>query len=195
MKSCLTLAAALLLSTVPQISLSNDRLCETDLALCECRAAMDRLSVDDTDIKVALAYLLSKEIPARYNCSFDIKGRSQKACLKYGLNRVLLQDSLDVVADLPSAGQVEVINTDQAMEVGFVVAEDLVQRKPAADVLVHAGKTYVREKLAAALVWLLAQTNLELLLPDAVTQNGVYSEARAEVARFYVEKALDHVSK
>lgn len=197
MKMRYTLAVALLLSTVPHLSFSNDYTsCRSDLAYSgDCRVNLQRLDANDTDIEVALAYILSKEIPDRYNCSFDLKARIQKVAVKYFLNRFLLHNSLNIVADLPSTGQLEVLTTDQALEIALVVAEDVLAHKAAAGILTDAGRVYLREKIVSVVLWLLTQTNVEALLPDQLTESGVYNEARNEVARYFVDKAIDKVAK
>ena len=144
-------------------------------------------------LKQHFSYLLVDQLPNKYNCSFDVKGRTKKAIVKYFINRFLLKDSLDINADLPNGGSVSVLTTDQAMEVGLVVANDLIDKKGGTEILVHAGKTFVREKVVAALVWLLAQTNVEALLPDSLTSSTLYTEARNEVGRHFVDKAIDKV--
>ena len=120
-----------------------------------------------------------------------MKGRTKKAAVKYFINRFLLHNALDVVADVPSIGQVSVLTTDQALEVFFVALDDALAHKSASDILVDSVKKYGKEKVVAALVWLVEQTNVESLLPDALTDSGVYYEARNELARYGVDKLSD----
>lgn len=178
------LTAALLFSAIPVVASDYDY-CRSDVR------ATEKVAATLDDVEAAIVYLLVDKIPDRYSCSFDVKGRTRKAIVKHFLNRFLLNNSLDVVADLPNSGTVNVLTTDQALEVGLVVFNDVVDKKSGATIVTNAGKTYVREKVVAALVWLLAQTNVEALLPDTLTESKVYYEARNEVARHFVDKAID----
>lgn len=182
------LAAALLFSAIP-VAASDYDYCRSDAKM------MDRVSASLEDVEAAVLYLLIDKLPDKYSCSFDIKGRTKKAIVKHFLNRFLLNNSLDVVADVPNAGPVSILTTDQALEVGIVVVNDLVDRKSGSTILTDAGITLVREKLVSALVWLVALSNVEALLPDSLTSSAVYSEARNEVARHFVEKGLSNVIK
>jgi hypothetical protein len=182
------LTAALLFSGISVAASDYDH-CRPDHKM------MDRVEATLDDVEAAILYLLIDKLPDKYtnSCSFDIKGRTKKAIVKHFLNRFLFNNSLDVVADLPNAGVVSVITTDQALEVGLVVFNDVVDKKAGSIILADAGRTFLREKVVAALVWLLGQTNVEALLPDSLTDSVVYSEARNEVARHFVDKGIDRV--
>lgn len=182
------LAAALLFSAIP-VAASDYDLCRSD------NRQVEKVAATLDDVEAAILYLLVDKIPDKYSCSFDVKSRTRKAIVKYFLNRFLLNNSLDVVADLPNAGSVSVLTTDQALEVGIVVFNDVVDKKSGATILTNAGKIFLREKVVAALVWLLAQTNVEALLPDSLTESRVYYEARNEVGRHFVDKAIDKALK
>lgn len=181
------IAAALLFSAMPIVATSDYDYCRSDMRV------MDKVAATLDDVEAAILYLLVDKLPDKYSCSFDVKGRTKKAIVKYFLNRFLFNNSLDVVADLPNAGSVSVLTTDQALEVGLVVFHDVVDKKSGSHILTNAGKTFLREKVVAALVWLLQQTNAEALLPDSLTTSLAYAEARNEIARHFVEKGMDRV--
>ena len=183
-------AAALLFSTVPAGALVSDYNCSRSDYNC-----LERVAANTDDIQATLLFLLVDKLPDKFSCSFDVKGRTKKAIVKHFINRFLLNNSLDIVADLPNAGSVSVLTTDQAMEVGLVVFNDLFDKRSGSEIVTHAGKTFVREKVVAALVWLLAQTNVEALLPDSLTSSAVYTEARNEVGRHFVDKAIEKALK
>jgi hypothetical protein len=179
-------AAALLFSAIP-VAANDYDYCRSD------NRVMDKVAATLDDVEAAILYLLVDKLPDKYSCSFDVKGRTKKAIVKYFLNRFLFNNSLDVVADVPNAGPVSVLTTDQAMEVGLVVFHDVFEKKSSSTVIADAGRTFLREKIVGALVWLLAQTNAEALLPDSLSSSAVYVEARNEVARHFVDKGLDRV--
>ena len=181
------IAAALLFSAIPVVASDYDH-CRSDAKM------MDRVAASLEDVEAAVLYLLVDKLPD--NCrSFDLKGRTKKAIVKYFLNRFLFNNSLDVVADVPNGGTVPLLTTDQALEVGLVVYHDVVDKKSGSAILADAGKTFVREKVVQALVWLLAQSNVEALLPDSLTSGAVYNEARNEVARYFVDQGIDKALK
>ncbi len=181
------LAAALLFSTLPLLANSDYDHCRPDAR------AINKVAATLDDVEAAVLYLLVDKIPAKFSCSFDVKGRTKKAIVKHFVNRFLLNNAFDVVADVPNAGTVTVLNTDQAMEIGAVALDDILDKKSAGTILTNAGKTFVREKIVAALVWLLAQTPVESLLPDSLTTSTLYTEGRNEVARHFVDKGLERV--
>ena len=190
MNSRFTLAVALLLSTLPQISFSAHRP-DSDFAAfqCDCRSGLQKLATSNTDVEVALAYLLSKEIPDKYSCPFDVRGRIQKAVYKYALERFVVGDSLSFEADLPSVGTVTLLTTDSSLEVLLVVLRDVLDKHYSA-VLPDAARVFAREQVVRGLVWLLGQSHVEALLPNALADSGVYVQARNEVGRYFVDKGL-----
>jgi len=181
-----TLAVSLLLSTLPQLSFARGDMMMNDLEACqyECRASLRSLDVNLTDLEVLVAYSLRNEVP---KCSFDAPARIKKEAIKYFVNRYVTGDSLDLNADLPNTGQVSVLNTDQALEVAYVVANDLLDKKATSELLTDAGKTFLREKVVQAILWVVSQSNIEALLPDTLTQTGLYNVVRNEVARYGVD--------
>ncbi len=191
MKLTYTLAAALLLS-IPYQTKAQDYCARTDLSYSSCDRELQRLSANDTDIKVALAYLVSKHIPQELDCPFKLKQRITKEAVKYLAERLVFDDSLNVSITLPSVGELQILTTDQALEVAYVVAEDvLFTAKAKQAILSDAGRTYVREKIVQALVWLLSETSVENLLPSTLTDSEVYPIIRAEVARYWVDRSLE----
>lgn len=194
MNSCFTLALALLISSVPYTTFASDR-CPSDKAqmACDCRETNSRLVANTDDAKVFLSYLIGKELLEELpRCDFNALGRLKKFLKKYVLNRVFLNDSINITLDLPSAGQVTVLNTDQFLEVALVVIHDLLAKRTIGDVVVDGVVTLTREEVVAFVVWLLGQTNVEELAPS-VTNTRLYQETRNEVARYYVDKGIAHV--
>lgn len=181
-----TLAVTLLLSTLPQISFARGDMMMSDLEACqyECRTALKSLDVNLTDLEVLVAYSLRNELP---KCSFDAAARVKKEAIKYFAQRYVTGDSLDLNADLPNVGNVTVLNTDQALEVAYVVANDLIDKKATSEVLTDAGRTFLREKVVQAILWVVSQSNVEALLPETLTQTGLYDVVRKEVARYGVD--------
>ncbi len=196
MNSRFTMAIALLLSSLPYATYATcDRVNQSDLALlgsaCDCRAANSKLVANSEDCSVLLGYLVGKEIlPDLPNCSFDYKARWKKFVTKYVINRLFLHDAINFSVQLPSAGEVTVLNTDQFLEVALVVFHDLIHQKATGDMVVHGAVTLAREEIVAAILWLLGESNVEELLPQGVTEGELYTQARNEVARFYVDKAI-----
>lgn len=194
MNSCFTLALALLISSVPYTTFASDR-CPSDKAqmACDCRETNSRLVANTDDAKVFLSYLIGKELLEELpRCDFNALGRLKKFLKKYVLNRVFLNDSINITLDLPSAGQVTVLNTDQFLEVALVVIHDLLAKRTIGDVVVDGVVTLTREEVVAFVVWLLGQTNVEELAPS-VTNTRLYQETRNEVARYYVDKGIANV--
>ncbi|GMU19193.1 MAG: hypothetical protein AMXMBFR12_03850 [Candidatus Babeliales bacterium] len=194
MNSSFTLALALLISSVPYTTFASDR-CPSDKAqmACDCRETNSRLVANTDDAKVFLSYLIGKELLEELpRCDFNALGRLKKFLKKYVLNRVFLNDSINITLDLPSAGQVTVLNTDQFLEVALVVIHDLLAKRTIGDVVVDGVVTLTREEVVAFVVWLLGQTNVEELAPS-VTNTRLYQETRNEVARYYVDKGIAHV--
>lgn len=198
MNSRFTFAIVLLLSGVPYATFTNDRDCKSDKAQmsCDCREANGKLVTNSDDAAVFLSYLIGKELlsqPGVPQCDFNALGRLKKFLEKYVLNRIFLNDSINLTLDLPSAGQITVLNTDQFLEVVLVVIHDLLAKnKSIGDIAVDGVLTLTREEVVAVLAWLLGQTNLEELVPS-VTETRLYQETRNEVARFYVDKAIARV--
>jgi hypothetical protein len=181
-------AAALLFLSIPFESSAVVTSCDYDYCRSDLKIT-NRVVTSLDDVEAAVFYLLVDKIPDRYRCSFEVVGRTKKFIVKYFLNRFLFHDSLDVVADLPNnQGSVSVITTDQALEVGLVMFDDIVDKKSGTTILADAGKTFLREKVVSALLWLLAQTNVEGLLPDSVANSLVYRETRNEIFRHFVHK-------
>ncbi|CAN5196573.1 hypothetical protein BH09DEP1_BH09DEP1_0240 [soil metagenome] len=197
MNSRFTLAIVLLLSSAPYAStFANDRECKSDLAqmMCDCREANGKLVINSDDAAVFLGYIVGKEIVAELpKCEFDALGRWKKFIKKYILNRLFLNNSINITLDLPSAGQVTVLNTDQFLEVLLVVAHGIIAKDSARRVVTEGVLTLTREEIVAALIWVLDQTNAEAILPDSLTEGRLYQETRNEVARFYVDKAIARV--
>lgn len=196
MNSRFTFAIVLLLSSVPYATYTSDRECRSDKAqmACECREANSKLVINTNDAQVFLSYLVGEKLLTQVpSCSFNAEGRLRKFTTKYVLNRIFFNDSVNVTLDLPSAGQVTILNTDQLLEVLLVVLHDLIAKKSVSHTLVDGALTLTREEIVAALVWILGETNLESLIPNGVENNRVYQETRNEVARFYVDKAIAHV--
>lgn len=195
MNSRFTFAIVLLLSGVPYATFTSDRDCKSDKMQmsCDCREANGKLVTNSDDAKVILGYLIAKELLAELpQCEFNYKERLKKFIKKYFLNRIFLNDSINLTLDLPSAGQVTVLNTDQFLEVALVVIHDLLAKKAISDVAVDGVLTLTREEVVAFAVWLLGQSNLEELLPS-ITDTCLYKQTRNEVARFYVDKAIARV--
>jgi hypothetical protein len=196
MNSRFTLAIVLLLSSAPYAAtFANDRECKSDLTqmMCDCRETNSKLVANTDDAKVFLSYLIGKELLAELpHCDFNAQGRLKKFLKKYVLNRLFLNDSINITLDLPSAGQVTVLNTDQFLEVALVVIHDLLAKRAISDVVVDGLATLTREEVVALVVWIVEQTNIEELLPS-VTETRLYQETRNEVARFYVDKAIARV--
>lgn len=199
MNSRFTLAIALLLSCAPAAFAhcpESDRDCnKSDLVqmMCDCRETNSRLVANTDDAKVFLSYLIGKELLQELpHCDFNAVGRLKKFLKKYVLNRIFLNDSIHITLDLPQAGQVTVLNTDQFLEVALVVIHDLLAKRALGDIAVDGLVTLTREEVVAVLVWLLGQTNAEELLPS-VTNTRLYQETRNEVARYYVDKGLARV--
>lgn len=200
MNSRFTFAIVLLLSSVPYATFaqcsSSDRECKSDLAqmMCDCRETNGKLVVNTTDAQVFLSYLVGKELLTQLpSCHFNAEGRLRKFTTKYVLNRIFFNDSVNVTLDLPSAGEVTVLNTDQLLEVLLVVIHDLIAKKSVSQTFVDGALTLTREEIVAALVWILCETNVESLLPNDIEDNRVYQETRNEVARYYVDKAIAHI--
>lgn len=196
MNSRFTLAIVLLLSSAPYAAtFANDRECKSDLAqmMCDCRETNSKLVANTDDAKVFLSYLIGKELLAELPyCDFNAQGRLKKFLKKYVLNRLFLNDSINITLDLPSAGQVTVLNTDQFLEVALVVIHDLLAKRSISDVVVDGLVTLTREEAVALVVWVVEQTNVEELVPS-ITETRLYQETRNEVARFYIDKAIARV--
>lgn len=196
MNSRFTLVIVLLLSSAQYASIfANDRECKSDLAqmMCNCRETNSKLVANTDDAKVFLSYLIGKELLAELpHSDFNAQGRLKKFLKKYVLNRLFLNDSINITLDLPSAGQVTVLDTDQFLEVALVVIHDLIAKRAISDVVVDGLVTLTREEVAAFVVWLVDQTNFEELA-SPITESRLYQETRNEVARFYVDKAIARV--
>lgn len=196
MNSRFTLAIVLLLSCAPYAaSFANDR-CPSDKAqmACDCRETNSRLVANTDDAKVFLSYLIGKELLAELPlcADFNAQGRLKKFLKKYVLNRIFLNDSINVTLDLPQAGTVTVLNTDQFLEVALVVIHDLIAKQSLGNTAVDGLVTLTREEIVAVLVWLVEQSNVEEIAPS-VTSTRLYEETRNEVARYYVDKGLARV--
>src|SRR5262249_46187128 len=96
--------------------------------------------------------------------------------------------------ELPNLGEVSVLTNDQALEIGYVVANDLMAKKSANDVLSSAGKTFLREKVVSIILWLINQSNVESLLPNSLTRSGFYNILRTEVARYSIDNLFNRAT-
>lgn len=198
MNSRFTLALALLLSGAAFADCQkSDRDChKSDLAqmMCDCREANSKLTANSDDAAVFLGYIIGRELLAELPpCDFHPEARLKKFVKKYILNRLFLNNSINVTLDLPSAGQVTVLNTDQFLEVALVVIHDLINKHSARHTLVDGLVTLTREEIVAVLVWALGQTHVEEVLPNDLEDTRLYQEVRNEVTRYYVDKAIARV--
>ena len=182
-----TFALILLFSIVPKNALPYDYLTVNDLCTDNDQVSLERLCLNGSDIKAALGYILSKEIPDKYNCSFDLKGRIKKEVIKYFVDRYLISGSIDISVNLPSDGQISIITNDQALEVGYYVADNLLEKGLTKEAATVAGKVYLREKIVGVVLWILDQSNIENLLPDAITESELYEFLRKELLRYGVD--------
>lgn len=180
MNSRYTLAFALLLSALPAFThTKTDSDCLRDINL------------KSGDAEAAVIWLLSERLPDVNGC--PLSNIIKREVIIDRVDAHITHGALNVEVDLPSAGSVAVINNDEALHVLYVVAQDLLNKKATGDVLNDAAKTYVSEKLATLALWVLAQTNLEGLLPDSITSGRLYNFARHELARCGVAKAIHTV--
>lgn len=201
MNSRFTLALVLLLSSVPYVAFAechnSDRDCnKSDLVqmMCDCREANSKLVANSDDAAILLGYIVGRELLAELpQCDFHPLARLKKFVKKYVLNRLFLNDSINVSVDLPQAGQVNILNTDQFLEVVLVVVHDLLAHHSLKHTAVDGLLTLTREEVVALLVWALGETNVESLLPNGLDESLLYQQTRNEVARYYVDKAIAHV--
>lgn len=190
MNSRYTLTVALLLSSLSYLAFAYQNECN-DYDLCEyaCRMSDEpRNDSINSDVKAGFAFYFAHHIPAKLECSFDLKGRIIKEVVKYIVRSRLTGDSLNLNIGLSPDVKVSVLSTDEALEVGYYAANDLLDHKSGSEVLCTAGKTYVREKIVSVLLWLLKQSNVENILPDQLTSSDLYNFLRKESARY----AIDH---
>lgn len=194
-----TLLTVSLLSTLSILTYATNDLsyCKelNDIGYVNIASRLHRIETTDKNIQAALAYLLAGQIPDKYNCSFNPRGRIQKICIKNVINNNITKDSLDITIDLPDSAQIPVLTTDQILEIGYVTAQDLLAKKSFTETTLDAGKTLVREKLVEAVLWLLEQTHLENLLPDTITNSYVYEQTVHELARFYMDALIKRLTK
>ena len=186
-------SVVLLFSTFSKL-FSEEYFWENDFEYCESEnesRALENICVNACDIQAGLVYIISKDIPDAWNCSFDLKGRVKKEVLKYFVNRYLIKDSLNITPDVPSFGTLPILTNEQALEIGYYIANDLIHKVPKYNVLTHGCKLYVREKIVALVLWILNQSNLELLLPAALTNSELYDITRTEVARYSIDHLLE----
>lgn len=184
MNNKFTLLALFAFSSFAPIA-ATDWSLRNDLDYCECDCRDTDRSVQ-SDIGIVCLYLLSQNMPDKYNCKFDPRGRMEKVATTYALNNYLLQNSLDVSVDTAS-GKIYLVKTDEALEVGYVALRDLVNEKPTSDILFDSGKTFVREKIVSTLLWLIDQTKIEKILPDSLTTSLLYDLLVKEIARYSVD--------
>jgi hypothetical protein len=195
MKLHATFTLALLLSLAPQFSHAF----KSDLDHCQTEEYSYRLSLDGlkltSDDNQAFVVLLSNKIliPDNWNGKFGLKDRITKEVIKNRFNAHVTHDSLNLDVEVP-AGQLSIISNDEALEVLYYVAQDLIEKKSAGDVLKDAGKVYVTEKIVAAALWLLSNSNVEALLPDAITRDRVYQFLRTEIARYGAENFIARIN-
>jgi hypothetical protein len=184
------LIASLLLSSFPYkiFCAENDALMDNDLAYIECRMELKALN---EDVERLTLYVLASIVPCKSECTFDPHGRATKSTIKYLVRRFFIGDALDLEANLPSVGDVSILNTDQALELAYTVTHDLINKKSTSHIGIHAGKTFVREKVVEASLWVLEQIKIEGLLPDSVAGSPIYTETRNEVLRYYVDKLIE----
>lgn len=176
MNSRYTLAFALLLSSLPAFATKTDSDC------------LRNIELKSGDVEAAVIWLASERLPDFNGCA--LKDVIKREVILDRVDAHITHGALNVEVDLPSAGSVSVVNNDEALHVLWVVAQDLLAKKAAGDVLNDAAKTYVSEKLTTLALWILAQTNVEGLLPDSVTSGRLYNFLRHELARCGVAKAI-----
>lgn len=187
------LLAVLAFSTYSQL-FCGEYFWENDLEYCQSEndsRTLETICVNARDIQAGLVYIISKDIPDAWNCSFDPKGRIKKEVLKYFVNRYLINDSLNITPDVPSFGTVPILTNKQALEIGYYITHDVINKVPKQNILTHGCKLYVREKIAALVLWILDQSNLENLLPSALTTSELYDITRTEVARYGIDHLLE----
>jgi hypothetical protein len=150
----------------------------------------------NNDVRVALLFLASQIIPEKYpqfDCgSFKPWARVNRTASKYFVNRLFLDNGINFSVNLDQFGEVNVLNTDQALEVGWAALQGLLAKNSAQDIAKAAGKTYVREIVVGLLTYLLHQSGLKNLLPSSVTQSEVYQPIVNEIGRYEVDQ---HVMK
>jgi hypothetical protein len=198
MNSRYTFLVTSLLSVAPFFCYSNDLSCckdLSDLGYISVSSRLGKVEHCGENVQSALAYLLADQIPDKYNCSFDYKGRIKKVALKKLINDNLLKNSLDITIDLPDSAQLPILNTDQILEIAYVAAHDALARKSFSVIGIDAGKTLLREKLVEVVLWLVAQTHVEDLLPESITDSYVYEQTVIELARFYTDKVIKIIIK
>jgi len=190
MNSRYTFLITSLLSVAPFFSHANDLTYCRDLSDLCISTRLHEIRSCDHNIQAALAYLIADKIPNDLNCSFDYKGRIKKVVIKKLINDNLLHNSLDLVIDLPDSGQLPILTTDQILEIAYVAAQDALAREALGAIGIHAGKTLVREKLVEVVLWLVAQTHIEDLLPESITDSYIYEQTVHELARFYMDTLI-----
>lgn len=171
MKSRYTLALALLFSGIPALSTANDR------------------ALDLGDVEAAVIWLVSEKLPD-WKCPFNLKEAIQREVIIDRADAHLAQGALSVDVEVPSVGEVSVIDNDESLHVLYTVVDDLIKHKNSREILNDASKTYVKEKLVTVALWILSQTNVEGLLPEAITNGKVYNFFRHELARFGVAELI-----
>lgn len=169
MKSRYTLALALLFSSIPVILTADHH----------------NRSLDLGDVEAAVIWLASEKLPD-WNVPFNLKETIQREVIIDRADAHLAQGALSLDVELPSAGTLSVINNDETLHVLYTVIKDVIAHHKTSDIVSDASKTYAREKLATIALWLVAQTNVEGLLPDSITNGRIYQFFRHELARYGV---------
>jgi hypothetical protein len=193
--------AALLLSVAPKVALGNSDLdYKSDCALyrsndytCVMKDSQRSL-VSQSDFLAGLTYLVAQGLPGKATCSFNPKGRVEKVVIKHLINNHVLKNSLDIPLVITPQGQINVITTDQFMEVAAIVLHDLYLHKKTSVVLSDVLHTYVREKIVGAALWLLQQGSVEGILPSEISSSTAYQETRNELARYYADELVDKIA-
>jgi hypothetical protein len=177
-----TFTIALLLSAFQGVEARNPTNTDIDLSDFECRSSIKDINNDLTNIEVLLLYIVSDKCP--YSASI------KKEIVKYFANQFVTNDSLNLSMEVANVGDVALLTNDQALEIGYVVTQDLIQKKGTNDIVKDAFQTFIREKIVGVALWLVGQSNLENLLPNALTGNKFYGTVRTEVARHFIDRLL-----
>lgn len=157
-----------------------------------------RILESNSDLKAAVVGLAAIVLPSKYpnyDCAFKPWDRVERNVIKYFVNQYLLQNSVNLSVNLDALGEVNLLNTDQAMEVSWAALKLILAKAPAENVLKATGKTYLREQVVSLIGWVLHNSGFENLLPDSVTHSALYETTRNEVARYQVDKYLDAALK
>lgn len=158
---------------------------------------MDSMVRTQEDMKAALAFMLIRNLPVTGPVMGEVVSRTGKCCMR----QIVVNNTPfpELRVELPGMGPVEVLNAEQAFEVGYSAYMTLLdasvtpqQRNDA--LLLATCRTYVREKLLAAFNWMLANSGLgECPVSPEVRSHCVTKNAVEETKRYVLDRVVNEV--